>query len=192
MTMKRLFQPMLCLALLLSAVRAFSAGEKTDGAGLFRQGREFENEGKTNEALWSYRQAAKAGNLNGTLAAGSLLFNLGRERGNREQVLQLAEGLGYLFVAATNRQPQACALLAQGMEKGVGFKTNLVSAYAWMHIAAQGDGAFRGDLDRLVIQLDPEEILQAQNLARDYLSGHWPTNLVRAVDQETRVWWFKG
>lgn len=181
-TMKRFVQ-MLCLASLLAATTVISAGEKSDAVDLLKQGRVFQSECRTNEALWAYRQAAKVGNVEAAFAAGSMLFRMGYERSNREQILQLTEGLEYLFVAATNRLPTACAMLAQASENGIGIETNLIGAYVWMHIAAQGDNAFRDDLDHLVIKLEPDEIFQAQKLTQDYLSGHWPTRLVRAVDQ---------
>ena len=132
--------------LLIIAVPVQSAGNPADE--LVAQGNDFQRNGKLTEALWAYLQAAKAGNIAGNLAAGELLFSQGQATVGRERVLQLSEGLGYLFVAATNRQPQACAKLSEAMENGLGVQTNLVAAYAWMKIAAEDNPAFRPGLDR--------------------------------------------
>lgn len=182
MKMKRLACQILGIACLLGTL-ASAVGGQPGGDELVAQGKAFLDSGKTNEAIWAYRQAAKTGNLQGILAAGEILFQQGRAGNSREQVLQLAEGLGYLFVAATNRQPQACVRLAEALENGVGVQTNLVRAYAWLQVAAQTAPALKADLDRLVIRLEPEEILQAQKLGREYFSGHWPAKVARPVDQ---------
>jgi hypothetical protein len=183
MSLNRFHCQFLGLAGWLLALTVSAAAGPADAGDLLKQGRAFAADGKTNEALWAYQQAAKTGDAEAAFAAGAMLFNQGRERHSREQVLQLADGLGYLFSAATNRQAGACALLAQSLEQGIGVETNLVSAYAWLQIAAQTDGALRPQLDRLVVQLEPGQILEAQQLARDYSAGHWPTNLVHGVDQ---------
>lgn len=169
------------LGTLTSAIGASSADKKSEE--MVAQGKDFQSKGKLTEAIWAYRQAAKAGNLAGTLAAGELLFARGKAAAGRERVLALSEGLGYLYVAATNRQPQACVALADALQSGLGVRTNLVSAYAWLKVAAENDPSFKPDLDRLVVQLEPFEVLQAQQSARQYLSGHWPAQVARAVDQ---------
>ena len=147
------------------------------------QGDAFQTTGKSTEALWAYRQAAKAGNVKGAFAAGDLLFTQGKAGNRREQVLKLSEGLGYLFFAATNRYPQACAKLASALQNGTGVQTNLVGAYVWLKLAAHYDPSFGVDLDRLVVQLEPGEVLQAQKMAGEYAAGHWPDRVARPVDQ---------
>jgi hypothetical protein len=111
-----------------------------------------------------------------------LLLQQGRSARGRERILQLAEGLGDLFFAATNGDARACARLSFALQNGLGVPTNLVAAYAWLKLAADGNAAFRPDLDQLVVRLDPDQIRQAQNLAATYVRGHWPTDLVRPVD----------
>jgi len=69
------------------------------------------------------------------------------------------------------------------LQNGLGVRTNLVSAYAWLLVAADNNASFKPDLDRLVIQLEPHEVQQAQKVARDYLSGHWPARVGRPVTQ---------
>jgi hypothetical protein len=150
---------------------------------LVAQGNTFQSNGQLSDALEVYRQAAKAGNAKGAYAAGDMLFNQGQTSEGRDRVLELSEGLGYLYYAATNHHPQACAGLAHALLNGIGVQTNLISAYAWLQLAAQYSPSFKTDLDQLVIRLEPDEILQAQNLAHEYAAGHWPTRIARPVDQ---------
>lgn len=162
----------------LGAQPASQAGDE-----LWAEGNGFLSSGKLDAALWAYRQAAKAGNLNGTFAAGKVLLRQGQASLGRERVLKLSEGLGYVFCAATNRYPQACAELANVLRNGIGVQTNLICAYAWLEVAAQQTPTFRKDLDQLVVQMEPGDVLQAQNIAREYLSGRWPVPVARPVDQ---------
>ena len=150
---------------------------------LVAQGDAFRRHGQLTEALWAYRQAAKAGSVPGAFAAGDMLCHAGVNSRGRERILQLAEGVGDLLRAATNRVPQACAELSSLLRQGAGVQTNLVAAYAWMELAAEQDRAYKTELDQLVIQMNPGEIQQAQNLAQEYSRGHWPTDLARPVDQ---------
>lgn len=147
------------------------------------QGDAFRRAGKLTEALWSYRQAAKAGNVRGAFAAGELLITQGQADRGRDRVLKLSEGLGYLFFAATNHHPEACAGLAHALQNGIGVQTNLVAAYAWLSLAAIYDKVFGADLDRLVVQLEPGDVLQAQKIAAQYSSGRWPEGVTRPVFQ---------
>ena len=147
------------------------------------QGNGFRSEGKVTEALWAYRQAAKAGNVAGAFAAGDLLFVQGQAEHGGERVLKLSDSLGYLFLAATNRHPQACARLADALQNGIGVPTNLVCAYAWLKLAAQYKSSFKADLDRLVVQLEPGDVISAQKMAGQFISGNWPGGVVRPVDR---------
>ena len=140
--------------------------------------------GQLDAAAWAYRQAAKTGNLNATFAAGEVLFLQAQAGTGRERILKLAEGLGYLYSAATNRHAPACAELAKALQNGIGVATNLVCAYAWLSIAAQRNPAYRSELDQLVTRLDPSEVLQAQRIAHDYLAGHWPAPVARPDNVE--------
>lgn len=150
---------------------------------LLKEGDSFREHGQLSGALWAYRQAAKAGSAAGAFAAGDLLLEQGRAARGRERILQLAEGLDDLFCAATNHDARACAELSDALENGVGVETNLVAAYAWMKLAADWDAAFKPQLDRLVVLLDPGQIRQAQDWERGYARGRWPANLVHPVDQ---------
>jgi len=172
------------LLALLAATALAGAAPMTDPAvSLLAEGNAFAASGKLDAALWAYRQAAKSGNIEGAFFAGEVLLIQGQTTTGRTRVLKLAEGLGYMYCAATNRHPQACAELANALQSGVGVPTNLVTAYAWLQVAAQRDPSFQANLDALVLRLKPEEILQAQRLSHDYVAGHWPAPVARAVDQ---------
>ena len=161
-------------------------------ASLLAQGSAFRSNGQLTEALWAFRQAAKAGSADGALAAGKILCDSGCKRQGRERILDLAEGVADLFQAATNRLPQACAELSSVLEKGIGVNTNFVSAYAWLELAAEKDHAYAAQLDQLVVQMNPDDIQQAQELARDYSRGHWPADLVHPVDRGDQRLQIKG
>jgi hypothetical protein len=170
----------LLFAALTPAMSAPSAA--SSAADLVAEGNSFFNDGKLDAALWAYRQAAQRGNVNGTFAAGEVLLRQGLAGNGRERVLKLAEGLGFVYCAATNRHPQACVELSYALQYGVGVPTNLVCAYAWLAVAAQRDPSFKTNLDQLVIQLNPGEILEAQQLAREYAAGVWPPPVARPVE----------
>lgn len=136
-----------------------------------REGNAFKEHGQLDEAIWAYRQAAKSGHLGGTFAVGDCLLMEGQAAKGWERVLKLSEGLAQVFYAATNHHPQACARLADALQNGIGVETNLVSAYAWLSVAAKYAPAFKADLDRLLVRLEPGDILQAQKMAREFDSG---------------------
>lgn len=169
------------LGTLLSAVAGQPAFKESDS--LVAQGEAFQNAGQTGEALAAYRQAAKAGNVKGAFAAGEILITQGQAGNRRDQVLKLSEGIGYLFVAATNRQPQACARIADVFQSGIGIQTNLVGAYAWLKYAAQLTPRYKADLDRLVVQLKPDDVVRAQVMADEFAAGHWPDRIISPVDE---------
>lgn len=158
-----------------------SAASK-DAEKLVAQGDAFRDHGQMTEALWAYRQAAKAGSVNGAFAAGKMLCEAVQNCHGRERILERAEGIGDLFRAATNQLPQACAELSSVLQHGRGVPPNLVAAYAWMELAAEKDPSYKKGLDQLVVQMNPDDVQQAQVLAQKYAKGHWPTDLVRPVD----------
>lgn len=175
---------LVCLLGALTVAKGATATAAADkSAELVKQGNDFRSKGKLTEALWAYRQAAKSGDVNGAAAAGDMLFHAGQSETGHDRILNLHAGLGYLFVAATNRQPQACVEISEAFQNGLGVRTNLVSAYAWLLVAAENNNSFKPELDRLVIQLEPREVIQAQREARAYLSGHWPVRVARPIQQ---------
>ncbi|HEV2435044.1 MAG TPA: hypothetical protein VG077_03525 [Verrucomicrobiae bacterium] len=150
---------------------------------LAQEGDAFRSRGQLSSALWAYRQAARAGDRKSAFMAGDILFKQGQASSGRERILQLSEGLGDLYLAATHGDARACADLSSALENGIGVQTNLVFAYAWLELAAKRDPSFKPALDRLVVQLAPGDVRRAQVLAQKYADGQWPTDLVQPVDQ---------
>ena len=149
---------------------------------LLAQGNSFLSNGKTTEALSAYRQAAKSGNVKGALAAGKILCDSFQNSHGRERILNISEGLSDLFMAATNRIPEACANISGVLQHGRGVHPDMVAAYAWMELAAGQNHSYKNQLDQLVIQMNPGDVQPAQNLAHEYAQGHWPMDLARPVD----------
>lgn len=147
------------------------------------QGDIAKNSGDIAEALANYRRAAAAGNVKGAFAAGNLLFAVAGPEKNRGNVLNLSEALEHLLMAATNHHAAACARIAEAFQNGCGVRTNLASAYCWQLVAARFDPAYQRGLDPLVLQLEPDQVIAAQNQARDFLAGHWPGRILRKVEQ---------
>lgn len=170
----------------LAPVQVQSAATKVvkdEAAQLVTDGDAFRKNDQINEALWAYTQAAKAGSPKGAFAAGAMLVSQGQDGIGRERLLKFSEGLNFLFLAATNRQAEACAAISAAYQNGVGVHTNLVNAYAWLQVAAQYAPSYKKDLDQLVIQLEPVDVQKAQQLGRDYLTGNWPPYLMRQIDR---------
>lgn len=171
-----------CLAGVMTAVSGQPAADKEPNQ-LVADGNNFISHGQKVEALWAYRQAAKAGNVEGAFAAGDLLLNQAKNGSGRERILKCYEGFQYLFFAATNHHPQACVKLSEAFKNGTGIPTNLVAAYAWLKYAGQLDHAVHLDLDGLVVRLEPGEVRQAQDMAHELQLGHWPANVAQPVEE---------
>jgi hypothetical protein len=155
-----------------------------DAAKLVADGTAFANQGKPADALISFRKAAKAGNPEGAFAAGNILLKGSGGCSGRDRILKLSEGLRYLFVAATNRNATACVELSLALQNGVGVPKNLISSYAWMKTAVMFNPALKSELDRLVLELEPGDVRQAQGLADAFGSGRWPADFVSPIDEQ--------
>jgi len=167
----------------IAANQPLSPADKEAGEMLI-QGNDFRANGKVNEAIWAYRQAAKSGNLQAIFAAGELLCSPLNSSHGRQHILDISEGLSDLFEAATNRLPQACATLSMMLQHGTLVESNRLAAYAWMKIAADQDRTFKKQLDQLTTQLPANELQKALTLANQYVKGHWPTDLFHTVDRD--------
>jgi len=192
--MKRLVLPLLVAVLgSVTVVSAAPAAPATNNAAaMLSQGNSFRDNGRMTEAVWAYRQAAKAGSAEGALNAGKMLCDDALKSRGRQRILDLSEGVADLFQAATNRLPQACAELSGVLRNGIGVNKNLTAAYAWMLLAAKKDNSFAPQLDQLVVQMNPDDVQQAQVLADQYARGRWPTDLVRPVDNGDQRFEIKG
>jgi len=185
--MKTSFVKILLLNLAcLSGAWSAAAGQpatNTESVKLVADGKTFLKNGQMNEALWAFRQSAKAGNAEGAFAAGDLLLTQAKNSQGRERILKSSEGLRFIFVAATNRNAQACIEMSEALQTGTGVQTNLIAAYAWLKLAGQFSPGLKPNLDRLVVLLEPGEVREAQDLEHEYQLGHWPANLVRTIDE---------
>ncbi|HEX5220391.1 MAG TPA: hypothetical protein VFZ59_12545 [Verrucomicrobiae bacterium] len=138
---------------------------------------------KPAEALVWYRQAALAGSMDAVQLVGEL-FLRGQTSAIPEQAVpsNIPEGIRWTFWAATNMHPAACRAMARVYFEGVGVKTNLVHAYAWMRLFSELDRkAGASELDRLVRHLEPEQIREAQELVADFKKQQWPPSPCKKV-----------
>jgi len=186
--MKTTFSRILLLCLVSLTGAALPAWSQKisdkDAAKLVAEGTAYADQGKPSDALNSFRKAAKAGNPDGAFAAANILLKQSGTCSGRDRILKLSEGLRYLFVAATNRNPTACVELSLALRNGVGVAKNLTASYAWMKTAVRFKPALKPDLDNLVLQLDPGDIRDAQNLADAFGAGRWPVDFVSPVEEQ--------
>lgn len=134
-------------------------------------------------ALVWYRQAARAGSMEAVQLVGEL-FLRGQTSATPEQSIpsNIPEGVRWTFWAATNMHPAACREMARVYSEGVGVKTNLVYAYAWMRLFSEFDAKTGpSELDNLARHLDPEQIREAQELVVDFKKLQWPPSPCKKV-----------
>lgn len=129
-------------------------------------------------------QPAKAGEVQEQFASGEQLLAQAGSSTGREKIQKAHEAIVCLFYAATNHHAGACADLSKAWQHGIGVQTNLATAYAWLLMAAQLNPAFKPDLDRLVVQLNPGDISQAQNHVSEWQHGRWPFEISKPVEFE--------
>src|SRR5665213_1921784 len=136
---------------------------------------------KSADALKWYEAAAKQNSIEGQYQLGNLL-PFGRVGIPDEQQIQAkpVEGLQWTYQAAINRNKEAWRNMAKALENGIGCATNLVEAYAWLSLLANGgDIVGRVEMNHLALKISPEQIVDAKNLAQQMESGHWPALLVQ-------------
>lgn len=135
------------------------------------------------DALREFQNAALQGNAEAAARLGNLLL-FGRKSFKTTQTVTAnpPEGIRWTFRAATNQVASACTDLAKAFARGIGVKTNLVEAYAWMRLSRSFEpGLGVEELDQLVLQLDAPQVNEAQRLAESYRQGHWPVCPVRRL-----------
>jgi hypothetical protein len=142
------------------------------------------------EAMVWYRQAALAGSMEAIQLVGELFLH-GQTAATPEQSVpsNVAEGVRWTFWAATNMHPAACREMARVYFEGVGVRTNLVYAYAWMRLFSELEPkAGSSELDNLVRHLDPEQIREAQELVGNFKKLQWPPSpCKRVVEGDPRL-----
>ena len=142
------------------------------------------------EALLWYRQAALAGSMDAVYRVGSVLLSGEDSHLPRQSVPRdVPEGVRWIFRAATNMHPQACRGMSRIYRDGLGVKTNLVQAYAWLRLFAELElTASAAELDKLALKLDARCLLEAQALAAQFKNRQWPpTPCKRIVEGDERL-----
>ena len=142
------------------------------------------------EALMWYRQAALAGSAEATHRAATLLLAGQTSAQPRQSVSRdVPEGVRCLFWSATNMYPAACRDMARIYREGVGVKTNLVQAYAWLRLFSELDSSSgAAELDKLAPYLDVPHLLEAQSLAGQFKNREWPPMpCKKAIEGDARL-----
>lgn len=82
----------------------------------------------------------------------------------------LPEAHKWLLRAAERGYKPAQYNLAEMYYQGIGVSQDWIKAYAWLEVsqAAENNPAARNLKDRLITHFDPEQLIQAAHLARDY------------------------
>ena len=128
------------------------------------------------DALKWISAVAAQGSLDACYQKGHMLL-FGCKGGSAEQevVANPAEGLRYVYMAATNRNLNACLDMAQAFRDGLGISANPVAAYAWYSLCEQaGNRACQREMNDLALRLSTDDIRQALAQARILAAGHWP------------------
>jgi hypothetical protein len=146
-------------------------------AGSFRPG----------EALTWYRKAAAQGNVAAVYRLGELLLN-GAVGIPPSQSVQPnhAEAVQWTFAAATNKYPQAYYNMSRILREGLGVKTNVVEAYAWLVLFADTPGGSivgRVHMNELALRMDTNALAQANRLSAQFKAGGWSRPLARTIPE---------
>jgi hypothetical protein len=151
------------------------ASEPAEAAKLLATGQTACEARRHAEGLVWFRQAAAAGSVEGVYRVGRLLLEGAKSDIPGQSVAaDVPEGVRWIFRAATNGHPAACRQMAAIHLNGLGVKTNLVHAYAWLRLSAALTPEAAAELDALAPKLDAAQLLEAQNLATRFLQGEWP------------------
>ena len=66
------------------------------------------------------------------------------------------------------------------LECGVGITTNAVEAYAWMEVYARSNlASARGDMDRMALRMNLQEMRESHAMAVQFLNRQWPHHASR-------------
>lgn len=138
---------------------------------------------KSADALDWYRKSAGQGSIEAMSRAGEvLLFGRTGIPASQSVSPNPAEGVQWTFEAATNLNTKACLNMSKALQNGIGVRTNLVEAYAWLELYSERDSTLgQFWLNQLALQLDPQSIREAQGMAMDFKNGHWPVISPRKI-----------
>jgi TPR repeat protein len=137
---------------------------------------------RSKDALAEFKEIGRKGNAEACYQAGDILLYGTRESGAQSVTARPAEGIRWTYRAATNFHAQACRNMARARATGLGIKTNVAEAYAWMQLYAERcPKPGRSELDALALSIDTATIKQGQSLAKQFKAKKWPRVAVENV-----------
>ena len=96
----------------------------------------------------------------------------------------IADGIRWTYMAATNGHAQACYNMARILSEGRGTSTNLIAAYAWLMFYADTPGGSivgRVHMNELALKMDTASVGRAETLAARFKAGQWRVPVARAI-----------
>lgn len=137
------------------------------------------------DALLWYRKAADQRNVSGQFhVGGTLLHGAIGIPADQNVKADPAQGLGWVFMAATNGNSAACADMSFALQRGVGTDVDLVAAYAWLKLRAESSGfidGYRFELNQLALKMTTAEVEHAKTIAAWFKAGHWQMPVIRVI-----------
>ena len=128
------------------------------------------------DALAWYRKTAEKDCLDGVYQVGHLLlFGANSPHAGQSIAANPAEGIQWTYRAATNFYVGAYRNMSLAMQRGLGVRTNLAEAYAWMQLYADGEPENgRAALEMLGLKLKTDVLVEGRRLAGEFRKKQWP------------------
>lgn len=127
------------------------------------------------DALGWYRKTAEQDCPDGIFQVGSLLLFGARSSHPGQKVeANPAEGIKWTYHAATNSYVEAYRNMSLALQHGLGVRTNLAEAYAWMQLYADRDPNGRGALEMLGLKLETAVLVEGRRMGGEFKHGYWP------------------
>lgn len=124
----------------------------------------------------SYLAAARTGSMDAIYQVGhNLLLGAASPQAEQRVDADPAEGIKWIYRAATNRYPAACADMALALQNGLGLQSNLPQAYAWLILYGDLDRD-RGPaaMERFALRMNTDTLLEGKRLAAQFRKSIWP------------------
>ena len=150
--------------------------EQGDVVAQLKLGDAYRSRLKSEEALQWYTAAAQSGSTEGKYQIGHLLLfgGIGMPQSQTVHARPL-EGIRWTYSAATNGYAPAWRDMAKIRRTAIGCSTNLIEAYAWLGLLAEGSSPLaRVEMNDVAIELSVNEIAEAKNLLANMKAGIWP------------------
>jgi len=137
------------------------------------------------DALAWYQKAAAKLQVEAYYHLGNIfLFGATASEAGQSVAADPVAGVKWTFRAATNLHAQACLNMSRALERGLGVRTNLIEACAWMHLFAEREPiSGRSELTNLTGRLDPISIQEGQKLAVQLKARQWANLSIIRVAQ---------